>query len=392
MQKLFAKITSAILSFVMLVMPWANVPKATVDKDSFKTTYTNVFVHGLGGWGAYDIYYDMFPYWGVRGGDLMKYLNARGFNCAAASVNEGASAWDRACELYAQLTGTRVDYGKEHSERCHHRRYGQSYVGRPLIKRFSATDKINLLGHSFGGATVLMFLQLMHAGSEAERAATPENELSDFFKGGKGDWVLAVVALAAPMNGTTAYSVRDEIREDPNATAEERAVVAVLSQLSPLRDGRIEDDSAMYDMYIDNAMEMCEGFETLPDVYYFSLPCSKVVQNEDGTWSPKEDEMEPLFRAASKRIGSYTGVTPKGYVIDERWQKNDGLVNTISATAPFNAPKTDFDRTKDTPAPGVWNVMPDFDGDHMSLEGGLLVTTNIRPLYVDMLTMLNRCA
>ena len=52
MQKLFAKITSAILSFVMLVMPWANVPKATVDKDSFKTTYTNVFVHGLGGWGV----------------------------------------------------------------------------------------------------------------------------------------------------------------------------------------------------------------------------------------------------------------------------------------------------------------------------------------------------
>ena len=391
MQTLLAKITSLVLSFIMLVFPWANVPKATIDESTFQTTYTNVFVHGLGGWGDYDIYYDLFPYWGVRGGDLMKYLNARGFSCAAASVNEGASAWDRACELYAQLTGTRVDYGKAHSERCHHLRYGQSYAGRALIDRFSATDKINLLGHSFGGATILMFLQLMHAGSEEERAVTPEAELSDFFKGGKGDWVHAMVTLAAPMNGTTAYSVRDEIRVDPNATAEERAVVALLSQLSPLRDGRVEEDSAMYDMYVDNAIEMCKHFETLPGIYYFSVPCAKVVQNADGTWSPKEEGMEPLFRAASKRIGAYTGVTPNGFVLDESWQQNDGLVNTISAVAPYGAPKTDFDVGNDAPTPGVWNVMPVYDGDHMSLEGGLLVTNNVRPFYVDMLSLLNRC-
>ncbi len=34
---------------------------------------------------------------------------------------------------------------------------------------------------------------------------------------------------AAPHNGTTAYLVRDEIIKDVNATAEERAVVAMLT-------------------------------------------------------------------------------------------------------------------------------------------------------------------
>jgi len=33
----------------------------------------------------------------------------------AASVAPNGSAWDRACELYAQLSGTRVDYGKAHT-------------------------------------------------------------------------------------------------------------------------------------------------------------------------------------------------------------------------------------------------------------------------------------
>ena len=60
-----------------------------------------VFVHGLSGWGSYDKTYRRMPYWGMFGGDLMKYLRGQGFSCAAASVAPEGSAWDRACELYA---------------------------------------------------------------------------------------------------------------------------------------------------------------------------------------------------------------------------------------------------------------------------------------------------
>ncbi len=138
-------------------------------------------------------------------------------------------------------------------------------------------------------------------------------------------------------------------------------------------------------MYVDNAMALCRSFETLDHVYYFSLPCQFVTQNPDGTYSPREKDMEPLFRAASRRIGRYTGVTPNGYVIDESWQMNDGLVNTKSALAPLNAPKKDLDRNNIEP--GVWQVMPTSEGDHMYLMGGLLKNHPVRDIYLDLLQL-----
>ena len=111
-----SKIISLFMSIIMLLFPWANIPNTSLDTENAKTQYSYVFVHGLSGWGEYDAAYQAMPYWGMRGGDLMKYLRARGVDAHAASVNPTASAWDRACELYAQLTGTRVDYGKEHAE------------------------------------------------------------------------------------------------------------------------------------------------------------------------------------------------------------------------------------------------------------------------------------
>ena len=70
---------------------------------------TYIFVHGLSGWGSYDSRYRSMPYWGMRGGDLMAYLKSRGYACYAASVSPTGSAWDRACELYAQMAGPRTD-------------------------------------------------------------------------------------------------------------------------------------------------------------------------------------------------------------------------------------------------------------------------------------------
>lgn len=382
---MFRKLIALILAVMMYIFPWLNLPKAEVDSN-LKSKYTNVFVHGLGGWGEEAPYYDIMPYWGMFGGDLMKYLNARGYPCVSADVTPGAGCWDRACELYAQLTGTRTDYGAAHAARCHHARYGKSYRFRGLLKRFSSKDKINLYGHSFGGATILQFLQLMYAGSEEERKATTDGTLSDLFKGGKGDWVHAIFALSAPMNGTTAYSVRDEINVDPEATEEEKQVVFILTNgTAAPRDGRIKEDSAEYDMYVDHAMELCNSFETLPNVYYFSLPTQFVTQNADGTYSPRAQEMEPIFRAASRRIGRYTGVTPNGYVIDESWQMNDGLVNTKSAIAPFGAPQQPLDRSN--VQPGIWNVLPTYEGDHMSLMGGLIKNHPVRETYLDLLQL-----
>ena len=127
-----------------------------------------IFVHGLNGWGSYDKTNRRMPYWGMMSGDLLKYLGTQGFSCHAASVDPTGSAWDRACELYAQLSGSVTDYGKAHSERCGHERFGRDYSSEPLTPDWDSGKKIVLLGHSFGGATIRLFSELLANGSAGD--------------------------------------------------------------------------------------------------------------------------------------------------------------------------------------------------------------------------------
>ena len=73
-------------------------------------------------------------------------------------------------------------------------------------------------------------------------------------------------------------------------------------------------------------------------MYYFAVPCSATERAEDGTQKPESSIMEEMFQETSSLMGAYTGTTPAGFVIDVSWQVNDGLVNTVSAKAPFGAP------------------------------------------------------
>lgn len=380
------KIIPIFLSIMILLSACSSNPTANVENNNRNTNYKYVFVHGLSGWGSYDSTNKFLKYWGMFNGDLLKYLDEQGFDCYAASVDPQGSAWDRACELYAQLTGTVVDYGKEHSERCNHERYGTDYTDKPLIDKWDADNKINLLGHSFGGATVRMLADLMADGNEAEQNATDENELSDLFTGGKANWIYSIVALAAPHNGTTAYNTDDDTEEETSAM--QNLMSNMVSKFTATKeDGRADFDYAAYDMYIDNALELNEELQTLDNVYYFSYPCSSAIKNDDGTYSPNEDITETTFVKSAIKMGKFTGETDGGYVIDESWLDNDGLVNTISATAPFGAPSKEFD--ENTISTGEWNIMPVYKGDHMSLQGGLMKKNDVKEFYVDLLTMIN---
>lgn len=380
-----SKIIAFFISIIMVICPTANFPKVDVNPDEFNTNYDYVFVHGLHGWGQYDLQNGVMPYWGMFGGSLMKYLNARGFNCHAASVAPSDSAWDRACELYAQLTGSVTDYGEEHSARCNHSRYGKDFSKKPLLKQFDEEHKINLLGHSFGGATILTFAYLMANGSEEEIAITTDGTISPFFIGGKVSWINSLTTLAAPMNGTTAYNTEKEESEG-NDSLFNKIYNSFMEKASGAKDERVASDSADYDMYIDNAQKMLEKFGTENEIYYFSIPCSMTVQDENGNFVA-EDGMEAIFKASANAIGKTTGQTAGGFVIDDSWKENDGLVNTISAKAPLGAPQQDLDVNNITK--GVWNVYPVYHGDHMSLQGGLTHTNNVRELYVNHLTMIN---
>ncbi|MBQ4604789.1 MAG: hypothetical protein IJB16_09320, partial [Clostridia bacterium] len=125
------------------------------------------------------------------------------------------------------------------------------------------------------------------------------------------------------------------------------------------------------------------------NTYYFSISCTATVKNGDGTYSADKKMMETMFQSSADEMGRLTGTTVGGYVVDESWLENDGLVNTVSALAPSSAPTAQFD--KNSIGKGVWNIMPVYQGDHMSLQGGMLkVNTNVVRLYTEHLDMINR--
>ena len=193
-----------------------------------------IFVHGLSGWGSYDKAYRRLPYWGTLGGDLMAWLRDQSFACYAASVSPTDSAWDRACELYAQLAGTRTDYGEAHSRRCRHDRYGRDFTGCPLIPDWSEATRLVLLCHSFGGATIRLFSELMaHGDPEEQRTADAQiGSLSPLFAGGMATRIHSLVTLASPMNGTTAYDLFADPAFDQDAVRVPRWSKALARMLS----------------------------------------------------------------------------------------------------------------------------------------------------------------
>lgn len=349
-----------------------------------------VFVHGLSGWGSYDDAYARMPYWGMRNGDLMAYLREQGYDCYAASVAPTGSAWDRACELFAQLTGTIVDYGAVHSAECSHAQFGRDYSASPLLGEWNAETRLVLLGHSFGGTTVRLFSELMAHGDRVEMSRAGKEKISPLFLGGMATRIHSIVTLASPMNGTTAY----DLFEDPSFSPENVRVplwshwmARMMSMgIRAKEDGRVSKDRAGYDMHIDRALELNRRMPELPNVYYLSVPCGWTHRTADGTWRPNHG-MEPLFVKRACQIGAYKGTTKNGTEIGEGWRENDGLVNTLSASYPLEAEHKQLDR-KHIEA-GIWNVFPTFEGDHMALQGGLMHKRDIRAFYLELLEMIS---
>lgn len=322
----------------------------------------------------------------MRGGDLISYLNEKGFDSYAASVSPFGSAWDRACELYAQIYGKRVDYGISHSKTYGHERFGRDFTECPLIPDLTYDAKLVLIGHSFGGTAARMLAELMAHGDEEERKAAGDGDVSPLFIGGMENRIHSVAAVTCALNGNSSF----DMLSDPDFDLKAVKVPwwsryfgrRMTNRLQTETDGRDSRDCADYDMQIDQALLLNSRMGTLPGVYYYSVPCSYTKKKND-RYVP-EKGMEPFFVMRSFQIGQYTGTTKNGTVIGPEWNRNDGRVSTISEASPFGAPCRKLER--DNLKPGIWNVYPVYHGDHMSLQGGLLHKRDIRSFYLDMLS------
>ena len=351
---------------------------------------TYILCHGLNGWGQYEEQYEKDPYWGGASGDVAARWRAQGVDAYAASVAPQGSAWDRACELYAQLAGTRTDYGAAHAAAYQHDRYGRDFTGQPLIPSWNDDTRLVLIGHSFGGATIRLFGELLAHGSAEERDATEADDLSPLFAGGMEQRVFAIVTLAAPTNGTTAY----DLAQDPSFDAKRvkvplkyRLLDRILKSHTKIKtDGRDPRDWASYDMLLDNAQALNSRIATLPHVYYLSVACDSTKPGVGDTRVADPKLTDPLFVKTGTLMGCYHGTTKAGCMVDSAWYPNDGLVNTFSARAPLGAPQKTFD--PDNIERGMWNVMPDMKVDHGYFQGGFIKKHDPQPFYQDLLEIL----
>ena len=407
-KKFLCLLLALVMAGSLLLLPAA----AANTQQSGAERYPTVYVHGLMGWGARDQIYAVTPYWGLTS-DLMPYLTSKGYESYAASVGPLSSAWDRACELYAQLTGTTVDYGAAHAAEYGHARYGVTY-DKPLFEGWSADKKINLVGHSFGGATTRQFLELMANGSAEEVAAAKAagTTPSPLFTGGKRSWVHSMTEIAAPHNGTTFIESNGTIMDAATNLAETLAKGFGITEIKNLYDFQLEqfgiykdpnetvletlqrvfstdflshNDNAFLDLTIDKSLEINDGIGIEPNVYYFSYAGNQTVQDPvSGNYIPSA-RMWTLFYPGAYNMGKYYDkYTAGGFYIDKSWRPNDGMVNTVSAFYPIHSDGTCLTRdgkqgwtnydgySNINFQPGIWYVMPVQSLDHIQFVGGML--------------------
>ena len=414
-----------LLLTLVLALSLCVIPAAAAD-DQTRSDDPVVFVHGLFGWGQRDKIFRIMPYWGMTTGSLPDYLATQGYETYAASVGPLSSAWDRACELYAQLVGARTDYGVKHAQDFGHERYGIDYEA-PLFDGWGTERAVNLVGHSFGGATTRLFLEILTNGCPEEVAAAKAAgvEPSPFFLGGKGGWVHSLTAIAAPHNGTTFIESNSDFTKFAADLTTAAAKALGLSSLKGVYDFQLDqfgirkddnetfsqaldrvlrsdflshNDNAFLDLTIDKSLEINKGIEIQPNVYYFSYAGNQTVLNAAGDSFSPSPAMWGLFHPGSAKMGRYYDrYTAGGFYINKRWLPNDGMVNTVSALYPTHSDSTcltddgargwkNYNGYTDTTfRPGLWYVMPVQTLDHIQFIGGMLNGSilNTRALYRD---------
>lgn len=371
-------------------------------------SYPYVFIHGMLGFGQDEKVNDFMPYWGMLAGDLAGMIRANGGEACAPTISSLGSAWDRACEIYAQLVGGTVDYGEVHSKKYGHARYGRTY-DKPLVPGWGSEKKIHILGHSFGGATVRMFASLVANGAEEEVKASGK-DVSPLFEGGKGDWIQSVTTVAGPHDGTTVIGAigpllpilkvltffgfagvlgntpgnkfydmcLDQwgITSNPKGKCDFKKMLNFPGIIKAMNT----DDNLYFDLSLKGAREINKIIGLDKDAYYFSISTSNSMTTVNGNQRMKASSFVP-FWLTGNLVGSCKHDRTIDEDLDPLWLESDGCSNTLSALHPSNQPYVYYYDSRNNLERGIWNVMPVYQGDHMDVVGGS-VRAVVTPYYV----------
>ena len=358
-----------------------------------------VFVHGMMGWGEDKKFYKGLPYWGMVTGNYPRRMREKGYEVYTPSVSPLGSAWDRACELYANLTGTTVDYGVAHSKEKGHNRFGETFP-EAMLPDWTPERSIHLLGHSFGGPTMRMFVELLRNGSPEERAATPAGQLSPLFEGGHGDLVKSITSISGPFDGITFPHALPRL-VDGGLTY---GIPMVASIIGNVGSGRVYDfqmsqwgitavkegvrfardmlnmkairhfakakDNVFADIHIPQAAELNKKLSVPAEQYLFAVTGNGTKKGKNGNWV-KAPIMIFAFAPFAYSLGKFPDQTIAGVKITEGWRQNDGIVPVESGRHPTTEPWCEWEDVKNQPIQkGIWHALPTVPGDHGTVIGG----------------------
>ena len=172
-------------------------------------------VSGFSGWG--EALFGTFNYWGGFE-DLPEALHAAGYTVIVVRIGPLSSNWERACEVYAQLTSglfdppdifpattIPIDFGTVYPVR-----YGYSRIsncskavlfGKSPGWKWSNQSPVHCICHSQGGNTIRLLIELLNGNY-------PDLHPSYFAaRGNRQNMIKSVVTLGTPHKGTTITNV-----------------------------------------------------------------------------------------------------------------------------------------------------------------------------------------
>jgi len=348
-----------------------------------------ILVHGFMGWGRDEM--GSYRYWGGKN-DIENELIKNGFEVYTSNVGPVSSNWDRAVELFYQIKGGQVDYGRGHSKSFGLIQKPKGKVYKGIYPQWDEANPIHFIGHSTGGQTIRMLDYLLRTSIADERNI---KEKSDLLGNVHNNWIKSITGISAPHNGTT---LSDIVTSGIPFLQNFIAVAAVsgnsfysfdLNQWGFRRNTketwgkyfkRIQQHPAWgtkniisWDLSVQGARDLNTLCTANPDIYYFSFVTSNtVLDSTSGRYIP-DKSMSFIIRANSRLMGMKKAYFSDGSETDSTWFENDGIVNKISMYGPTTGsngqdPITIY-RKDELLITGQWYVMGEYQSDHKRFVG-----------------------
>ncbi|OQS04956.1 hypothetical protein THRCLA_02852 [Thraustotheca clavata] len=299
--------------------------------------YSNATPEGAMGWGQKTPFFNCFPsYWPNE----LKKINP---NHLVVDVGKASSDYDRACEVFYQLFGGTVDYGEEHSKSCGHLRYGETYP-TALHSNWSENNPVHLLGHSCGATTAIELYQLLCKDA--------------FGVGSNHKWVKSIVSICGPLTGSTLGNLLGgDATKFLDYGSSGYVIGTALTVLWKFQEFYMPWLKSVYDLRMPQwcnhtswqwVFSNCNHMMISRDLaFYDILPSRRLSKNEELIEMDKVHLLSIATSATHHRhilfllsyyLKQFTQKMEQHALYDgfesEKWQHNDGVVNTWSQRYP----------------------------------------------------------